>query len=91
MPNGGQNSYQEGDTLTHEAGHWLDLQHTFNGGCFSRTGDYNQLAGFTKIVEAEEAYGCPLNRNTCRFDGGDDPIHNFMDYTDDTCMDGKTG
>lgn len=64
-----------------QVGHWLQLHHTFNGGCNSGTGDYNQLAGITKIVEGSSAGGCPIGRNTCSNDGGYDPIHNFMDYT----------
>lgn len=87
MPNGGSNNYQEGDTLPHEVGHWLQLYHTFQGGCDSSTGDYNDLAGFNRIVEGSAASGCPTGRNTCSGDGGADPVHNFMDYSYDTCMD----
>ena len=58
----------------------MQLYHTFQGGCSSETGDYNQLAGFTKIVEAKPNYDCPIGRDTCSGDGGADPIHNFMDY-----------
>ncbi|KAG8684482.1 low affinity high capacity ammonium permease, partial [Ceratobasidium sp. 394] len=35
--------------------------------------------------ESRPAFGCPANRDSCS-GGGVDPIHNYMDYTDDSCM-----
>jgi hypothetical protein len=77
-------TYDQGDTGTHEVGHWLGLMHTFAGGNCSRPGDKIK----DTPTEAEPQFFCQV-RDSCTGPQhpGDDPITNFMDYVDDVCMD----
>ena len=81
-PDGG--IYDQGRTATHEVGHYLGLQHTFQGGC---QGGYN--AGDLIVdtnPESSAQFDC-VDPASC---GTPDPIRNYMDYTPDLCMNNFT-
>ena len=75
--------YNEGRTATHEVGHWLGLRHVWgDGGC-----TVDDFCNDTPLA-ADANYGCPTGTNSCTAapDAGPDMIENYMDYTDDLCM-----
>jgi Pregnancy-associated plasma protein-A len=81
VPGGAFQHFSRGYTAVHEIGHWLGLFHTFENGC-TPPGDGVDDTPY----EATPTLGCPASKDTCP-QPGTDPIHNFMDYVDDDCMD----
>lgn len=80
------NVYNQGRTGTHEVGHYLGLFHTFHDGCSNPDAPYtsgDRLADTQP--EGQPQYECTVSASQCG--GGNNPIHNYMDYTNDTCMD----
>lgn len=81
LPNGASAPYNLGDQTVHQVGHWLGLYHTYQAAC----GDHGDLVSDTAATNAP-AFGCPIGRDTCGDDDSMDPVRNFMDATDDACM-----
>ena len=74
-----QGQYDLGETVPHEVGHWLNLHHTFQGGC----SEPNDGVADTP-AQSSPTNGCPIGRDSCGLPGLD-PIHNYMDYSYDSC------
>ncbi|HFS67267.1 MAG TPA: zinc metalloprotease [Flavobacteriia bacterium] len=71
--------FNEGRTATHEVGHYLNLRHIWGDGRCNRD-DY---VSDTPTSDRSN-YGCPSYPTThCR---STDMTMNYMDYTDDACM-----
>jgi len=80
-----QSPYNKGRTATHEVGHWLNLDHIWGGG--GNCGNDNVSDTPT---QEEENYSCPSfphNANSCNTSNSNgDMFMNYMDYTNDACM-----
>jgi hypothetical protein len=74
-------NYDKGRTTSHEVGHWLGLRHIWgDGGC-----DVDDFCEDTPNA-GQENTGCPINIDSCPESPGLDMVENYMDYTDDACM-----
>lgn len=81
--------YDEGRTLTHEIGHWLGLRHIWgDGDCTTddfifdtprASGPHYGCAAATTNSCNDSTYGSAADSN--------DMVRNYMDYSDDRCMD----
>ncbi|TNF48725.1 MAG: PKD domain-containing protein [Bacteroidetes bacterium] len=82
-PNPAGGVYGRGRTLSHELGHWLGLRHIWGDGACN----VDDFCADTPAAAAAN-YGCPTGTNSCTGGSypGNDMIENYMDYTDDACM-----
>lgn len=66
--------YANGQTTTHEVGHWLGLFHTFQNGC----DPVNDMVEDTPALINN--WSCNQDDDTCPEMPGKDPVTNFMSY-----------
>lgn len=71
-------TYNLGRTVTHELGHWLGLRHIWGDGPCGQ----DDFCNDTPLAGAAN-YGCQAGAASC---GSQDMIENYMDYSDDACM-----
>ncbi|UPT65255.1 MAG: M43 family zinc metalloprotease [Sphingobacteriales bacterium JAD_PAG50586_3] len=77
--------FNKGRTATHEIGHWLNLEHIWGDDGSSCSGS-DQVSDTPN--QADENYGCPSFPLTdaCSTTSPGVMFMNYMDYTDDGCM-----
>lgn len=76
--------FDKGRTATHEVGHWLNCYHIWGDDGTSCNGT-DQVADTPN--QADENYGCPpFPTVSCSNGPNGDMFMNYMDYTDDACM-----
>ncbi len=67
-----------GRTTTHEIGHYLNLRHIWGDGPCGK----DDFVSDTPESDAPN-FGCKSDKSSC---GSKDMVENFMDYSDDACM-----
>jgi PKD repeat protein len=84
----GTSSLSTSRTLTHEVGHWLNLDHTWGGN--NNPGNTSSCSTDDAVQDTPNCIGvtsCQLNANTCNSDDAffgfaiRDNVENYMDYS----------
>ena len=80
--------YDKGRTMTHEVGHFFGLRHIWGDNTTCPSTNSNLDKDFCVDTPAANSanFGCPIGTDSCPSNTGNDMIANYMDYTDDTCM-----
>lgn len=105
LPGGSYSSFNLGRTSTHEIGHWVGLYHTFQGGC-TGNGDFvadtpaeasanygcpasrDTCSGRNGVDRTSTFTSSP--RSLVTYPLSFPAVHNYMDYSDDSCMNNFT-
>jgi hypothetical protein len=74
-------NYDKGRTASHEVGHWLGLRHIWGDGDCT----VDDFCADTPNA-GKENEGCPVGVDSCPLSTGLDMVENYMDYTNDACM-----
>ena len=93
-PDGSGDLFIKGRTPVHEIGHYLGLRHIWGDGGLLGPNDCAQSDGVddTPFADAQSAFDCDTTRNSCTqietHYNSDVPdlIENFMDYSNEGCM-----
>ena len=91
-----QGMYSQGKTLVHEAGHYMGLYHTFEGGdydCKTTANDGCNIGDQVDDTPSQKICyftGCGFGTDGIEMDScpapGKDPVKNYMGYNPDACM-----
>ena len=81
--------YDKGRTITHEIGHFLGLRHIWGDGTGDEASNLPDCTATDYCADTPqvgwEHYTCG-NFDTCTSAAGVDMVENYMDYTNDACM-----
>jgi hypothetical protein len=82
--------YNKGRTMSHEVGHFLGLRHIWGDGTGDEDAKKPDCAATDYCADTPqvgwEHYDCKFIYDTCPASQGKDMPENYMDYTNDTCM-----
>ena len=81
--------YDKGRTMTHEVGHFLGLRHIWGDGTGDEASNKPDCTATDYCADTPQAgwkhFTCGVF-DTCPSDLGNDMVENYMDYTNDACM-----